>query len=346
MTPTSHPDRWRILFVLSTALLLIAMDATILNVALPAIAADLEPGSTELLWIVDAYGLVLAGLLVAMGGLGDRIGRRRLLSAGLVVFGLASALAAAAPSPEALIAARVLLGVGGAMIMPSTLSTLRVVFTDARERSIAIGVWSAVAAGGFALGPVVGGALLEVADWHLVLAINVPIMAAALVASRRWVPESRNPAPGPWDPVAVGLSVVGMVAFVWGIKHGGEHGFTDVAALAAIAAGVAVIGEFVRRQLRTPQPLLDVALFRDARFSGAVTAVLFTFLGYRSALELPAGTPDAAADTAREGLATLAGAAGELGPTAARCSSPHGSRSSRGTRPRRSPEPASCWSAP
>src|ERR687894_907284 len=140
--------------------------------------------------------------------------QRRLLVAGLAVFGTASALAALAGSPEQLIAARVLLGVGGAMVMPSTLSVLRNVFLDDRERAVAVGVWSAVAAGGFALGPIVGGAILEVADWGWVFAAQVPVIVAALVAVRRLVPESRNPDPGPWDPVGVGLSVGGMVALV------------------------------------------------------------------------------------------------------------------------------------
>ena len=183
------PRRWRVLTVLASSLLLIAMDATLLNVALPTLAADLAPGSTELLWIVDAYGLVLAGLLVAMAGLGDRIGRRRLLSAGLVVFAGASLLAALAGSPAQLIAARALLGVGGAMIMPSTLSVLRSVFLDERERAVAIGVWTAVAAGGFALGPIAGGALLEVADWPWLFAVQIPVVLVGLVAVRLFVPE-------------------------------------------------------------------------------------------------------------------------------------------------------------
>ena len=276
--------RWHALGVLALSLLLIAMDATILNVALPALSEDLQPTPTQVLWIVDVYGLVLAGLLVAMGGLGDRVGRRRLLTAGLVVFGLASAMAAAAPSAEALIAARALLGVGGAMIMPSTLSILRNIFTDSRERTIALGIWSAVAAGGFALGPVLGGALLEFASWHLVLAINVPVMAGCLLATRRWIPESRNPDPGPWDPIGVALSVVGMVSLVWGVKHGGEYGFGDPAAIAALVAAVVLISIFVRRQMRSDAPLVDVRLFASRRFTGSVTAVLFTFLGLAALL--------------------------------------------------------------
>src|SRR3712207_6839207 len=158
-------NRWLVLVVLASSLLVVALDATILNVALPTLAADLEPSSTELLWIVDAYGLVLAGLLVAMSGLGDRVGRRRLLVAGLATFAAAAALAAMAQSAPMLIAARVLLGVGGAMIMPSTVTLLRTVFLDDRERAIAVGVWSAVAAGGFAVAPRVRRALVQGPGW-------------------------------------------------------------------------------------------------------------------------------------------------------------------------------------
>lgn len=286
MTPTSHPDRWRILFVLSTALLLIAMDATILNVALPALAADLRPGATELLWIVDVYGLVLAGLLIAMGGLGDRVGRRRLLLTGLVVFGAASAVIAFAASPTALIAARALLGVGGAMVMPSTLSVLRTVFPDARERTVAIGIWSAVASSGFAVGPIIGGAILEVAPWEWVFAINVPVVVVALALVRRWVPESRNPEPGPWDSRSVALSVAGMLTLVWGVKHGGEDGFLEPVTLAALGAGALALVAFVRRQAASATPILDVRLFADRRFAGAVAAVLFVFFGLAALLLL------------------------------------------------------------
>lgn len=286
MEPASHPDRWRILFVLSSALLLIAMDATILNVALPAIAADLRPSSTELLWIVDVYGLVLASLLIAMGGLGDRIGRRRLLLMGLAIFGAASAVIAFAPSPLALIGARMLLGVGGAMIMPSTLSVLRTVFPVARERAMAIGIWSAVASSGFALGPIVGGVVLEFASWEWVFLINLPVVIGALVLVRRWVPESRNPEPGPWDAPSVGLSVAGMLTFVWGIKHGGEAGFLDAMTLAAIAAGLGLLAVFVARQARSATPILDVRLFASRSFAGAVASVLFVFFGLGALLLL------------------------------------------------------------
>ena len=284
MTP--DPRRWLVLIVLASSLLLIAMDATLLNVALPTLAADLAPSSAELLWIVDAYGLVLAGLLVAMAGLGDRIGRRRLLSAGLVVFAGASLLAALAASPAQLIAARVLLGVGGAMIMPSTLSVLRSVFLDERERTVAIGVWTAVAAGGFALGPIVGGTLLEVADWPWLFAVQIPVLAVAFVAVRLVVPESRDPRPGPWDGPGVLLSVAGMLALVWGVKELGKDGLTTPTGLAAMAGGLALLAAFVVRQARSRTPLVDVRLFLHRRFATASAAVLFTFFALGALLLL------------------------------------------------------------
>ena len=271
--------RWTVLAVLTTSLLLLAMDNTILNVALPTLAADLDAGGTELLWIVDAYSLVLAGLLVAMGTLGDRVGRRRLLCLGFGLFAAASIFAALAQSAEQLIAARAALGVGGAMIMPSTLAILRTVFTDERERALAIGAWTAAAAGGFALGPVVGGAVLEVAEWGVVFLINVPIVLVGLVLVLRLVPESRGDASRPWDLASVGLSIAGMVALVWGVKELGKDGLDSVAALGALTGGAAILTAFVVRQLRLAVPLIDVSLFRRRSFATATGAVLLTFFG-------------------------------------------------------------------
>lgn len=279
-------NRWLVLVVLASSLLVVALDATILNVALPTLAADLEPSATELLWIVDAYGLVLAGLLVAMAGLGDRVGRRRLLVVGLGVFAAAAALAALAGSPEQLIAARVLLGAGGAMIMPSTITLLRTVFLDDRERAIAVGVWTAIAAGGFAIGPVVGGALLEVLDWPWVFALQVPVVLGAIVAVLRLVPEWRSADPGPWDPIGVVLSITGMVALVWGIKETSTYGLGQAEALGALAVGAGALLAFVRRQRRLTHPLLDVGLFRERRFSTSAVAVLAVFFGFGGLLLL------------------------------------------------------------
>jgi DHA2 family multidrug resistance protein-like MFS transporter len=186
--------RWGALAVLSASLLVVVMDLTILTIALPDLAADLRPSAAQQLWIIDSYSLVLAGLLVSMSALADRWGRRRMLLAGFVVFGGASALVLVARSAETVVAVRALLGIGGAMIMPTTLSMIRTVFTDPRERATALGVWSAVAALGAAVGPIVGGLLLENFGWRAAFLVNVPCMAVALVAGVLVLPEARDPA--------------------------------------------------------------------------------------------------------------------------------------------------------
>src|SRR5690606_7109159 len=190
--------------------LVIMMDITVLNVALPDLAAQLRPTANQQLWIVDAYSLALAGLLVPMSALADRWGRKRLLLTGFTVFGGVSLLVLAAASPAAVIAVRALLGAGGAMIMPTTLSMIRSVFTDPRERATALGVWAAVSSLGMAVGPIVGGVLLERFSWHAAFLVNVPLMVAALAAGLLLLPEVRAPNPGRWDVVATVLSVVGM----------------------------------------------------------------------------------------------------------------------------------------
>lgn len=185
-------NRWVVLVVLCLSLLLVALDATVLHVAVPAVTEDLRPSGVELLWIVDAYPLICAALLILFGTLGDRIGRRRVLLLGYAIFGIASAVAAFAATPDILIAARALLGVGGAMIMPATLSILRAVFPDRRERAMAIGIWTAVAAVGAATGPVLGGFLVEHFWWGSVFLINIPLMALILPIGRLLLPESRG----------------------------------------------------------------------------------------------------------------------------------------------------------
>ncbi|MGL5810236.1 MAG: MFS transporter [Nocardioides sp.] len=270
--------RWLVLAVLCGSLLVVALDATILNVALPSLAADLAPSAAGLLWIVDVYSLVLAGLLVTAGTLGDRFGRKRLLLAGFVVFAAASVAAAFATSTGALIAARAALGVGGALIMPSTLSVIRTVFTDRREFSLAIGVWGAVGAGGAAVGPVLGGVLLQHFWWGSVFLINVPIMAVAIGLGAWLLPESRSRRARRWDLTSAVLSMAGMVALFYAIKTAATHGFTaDSIAVAAFA--VALLTAFVRRQSRLAEPLLDLTLFRDHGFAAAVGCVVFALFG-------------------------------------------------------------------
>ncbi|MER7990327.1 MFS transporter [Streptomyces noursei] len=270
--------RWLALTVLVLAVVLVTVDATVIGLATPFLSEDLKPSSTQLLWIGDIYSFVIAGLLVSMGSLGDRIGRKKLLLTGAVAFGAASALTAYATSPEMMIAARALLGVAGATLMPSTLALIRNVFHDPKERSLAIGIWSAAASAGTALGPVVGGFLLEHFWWGSVFLINVPVVVLLVPAGIKLLPESRDPNPGPWDLPSVGLSLVGMVAIVYAIKETVAYGWDwDIAAAAVL--GVAALFWFARRQLTLKSPLLDMRLFHHRGFSGAILASLLTILG-------------------------------------------------------------------
>ncbi|NGO76956.1 MFS transporter [Streptomyces sp. YC504] len=273
-----HPGRWLALAVLVFAVLLVAVDATVLGLATPFLSEDLKPSGTQLLWIGDVYSFVIAGLLVSMGSLGDRIGRKKLLLVGAVAFGAVSVLNAYATSPEMMIVARALLGVAGATLMPSTLALIRNIFHDPKERSVAIGIWGAAASAGAAVGPVVGGALLEHFWWGSVFLINLPVMAILVIVGIKMLPESRNPNPGPWDLISVGLSLVGIVAVVYAIKEAAVHGFRWDTAVSAVL-GVLCLIWFARRQTRLESPLLDMRLFQHRGFSGAVLADLLTILG-------------------------------------------------------------------
>lgn len=273
-----RPGRWAALVVLVLAVLLVAVDVTVLGLATPYLSEDLRPSGTQLLWIGDVYSFVIAGLLVSMGSLGDRIGRKRILLVGSTAFGAVSVLNAYATTPELMIAARALLGVAGATLMPATLALIRNLFHDPRERSLAIGVWGAAASAGMAVGPIVGGLLLEHFWWGSVFLINLPVMAVLVVVGARLLPESRNPDAGPWDPVSVVLSLVGMVGAVYAVKEAAAHGF-GWGPLAAGLVGAAALYGFVRRQRVLPVPLLDLRLFRSRGFSGAVLADLMTVLG-------------------------------------------------------------------
>lgn len=265
--------RWSVLILLCFSLLLIAVDATVLHIAVPALTAALEPSSVQLLWIIDAYSLVVAPLLLTFGTLGDHYGRKRLVLMGYVVFGVASAAAAFAPSAPALIGARALLGVGGAMIMPATLSIIRQVFTDRRERAVALGVWSGVAAAGAAVGPLIGGLLVEHLWWGAVFLINVPILLVLLPAAVRLLPDSCSRALHPWDAFSALLSVVGILALAFGLK---ELGTGDSRGPVVFLAGIGLLAWFVRRQRRAAFPMLDLSLFRQRAFSIGVAAVLLT----------------------------------------------------------------------
>ncbi|MFD8435660.1 MFS transporter [Streptomyces microflavus] len=272
-------NRWVVLVVLCLSLLVVALDATVLHVAVPSVTEDLRPSATGLLWIVDAYPLVCASLLILFGTLGDRIGRRRVLLFGYALFGVASLLAATADTPAVLIAARALLGVGGAMIMPATLSILRQVFPDRRERALAIGVWTAVAAVGAAVGPVVGGFLVEHFWWGSVFLINIPLMAVILPLGRWLLPESRGAEDGPWDVLGALTAAAGVLGVVLGVKRLGSDGaLLDPVSLGPLALGLALLILFVRRQKRRTHPLIDISMFARPAFSTAVGCIVLAML--------------------------------------------------------------------
>ncbi|WP_171006990.1 MFS transporter [Brevibacterium sp. 2SA] len=269
---------WLGLAVLMIPVLLISIDNTVLGFALPAISTGLHPTGTQLLWIVDIYALMLAGLLVAMGSIGDRFGRRLLLLIGATGFGAASLVAAFSTTPEMLILARALLGVFGATLMPSTLSLIRNIFLDPRDRRIAIATWAALFGGGAALGPVVGGLLLEHFHWSSIFLINLPLIAIFIPAALLLLPESRDPHPGRIDPISIVLSMLTLTPLVFAIKHGMSDGLDWMFAAAVVVAVVSGT-LFVLRQLRSANPMLDVRLFANAVFTSAVVANLLSLMG-------------------------------------------------------------------
>ncbi|ULR49606.1 MFS transporter [Streptomyces deccanensis] len=272
-------NRWVVLVVLCVSLLLVAVDATVLHVAVPAVTEDIKPSAMELLWIVDVYPLVCASLLILFGTLGDRVGRRRILLLGYALFGVASALAAFADSPQVLIAARALLGVGGAMIMPATLSILRQVFPDRRERALAIGIWSAVAAVGAAVGPLLGGFLLEHFWWGSVFLVNIPLMLVSLPIGRLLLPESTGDRDGPWDVVGALVAAVGLFGLVLAVKRlGSGHPPFEPATALALLGGAALLIAFVRRQRRRTHPLVDLRMFARPAFSTSVGCIVLAML--------------------------------------------------------------------
>lgn len=283
----SHAGRppwrdWLALGLLMFPVLLVAVDNTALTFALPAIARALEPAGVQLLWIIDAYPLVLAGLLVSMGSLGDRIGRRRLLTIGSLGFAGLSAAAAFAPTPEWLIAGRAALGFFGAMLMPSTLSLIRNIFPEPNRRRLAVAIWAAGFSGGAALGPILGGWLVEHFWWGAVFLVAVPLMLPLLAFGPALIPESKDPAPGKVDITSILLSMLVMVPVVYGIKAVATEG-PGTAGPGAILFGLAMGAVFVRRQHRLEHPLLDMTLFRNRVFSMAISAnilALFSFNGF------------------------------------------------------------------
>jgi EmrB/QacA subfamily drug resistance transporter len=282
VSPSStHRNRWKILAVLSLSLVIIGLDNTVMNVALPSIQEDLGVSGSTLEWIVDAYLLAFAGLLLAAGNLGDRHGRKRALQGGLLVFALASVGGAFAATGGQLIGARAAMGIGAALIMPATLSIIMDVFPQ-EERGKAMSVWAGMAAVGVGLGPLIGGSVIQLFSWPAVFWINVPVALTALLLGVRLVPESRDPNPGALDTPGLLLSIAGLGSCVWAIIEAPQRGWTDQLVLAAFAAALVLGVLFVYRQLHTRDPLLDVGLFKQPAFSLgslAISSAFFALFG-------------------------------------------------------------------
>jgi len=279
--PKATLREWVGLAVIALPCMLYSMDLTVLNLAIPSISAQLKPTATQLLWIVDIYGFLVAGLLITMGTLGDRIGRRRLLLIGAGAFGVASVLAAFSTSAGMLIATRALLGIAGATLAPSTLSLIRNMFLDPAQRTVAIGVWISSYSAGAVIGPLLGGVLLQFFWWGSVFLIAVPVMVLLLVAGPLLLPEYRDPQAGRMDLRSAALSLVAVLTTIYGIKQIAEHGLSWDAA-AWVLAGAAFGTVFLRRQRRLADPMLDLRLFRLPAFSvalGAYTLGCFTMFG-------------------------------------------------------------------
>jgi DHA2 family multidrug resistance protein-like MFS transporter len=278
-SPGRHSRRWWILATLCLSVLLVVVDNTIVNVALPTISRKLSASTLDLQWVVDAYTLVFAGLLLVGGNLGDRLGRRRVLQAGLVLFAVTSVGAALSRSTGELIAARAAMGVAAALIYPATLALLTSVFTVARERAMAIGIWSGVSGLAVAIGPVSGGLLLEHFAWSSVFFVNVPIVVVAVAAGLALLPESRDRRAGRFDPLGAVLSVAGISLLTWSIIEAPRHGWASATTLAGLSGSLAILAAFAWWQARRPDPMLDVRLFRDPRFTAASGAIALAFFG-------------------------------------------------------------------
>ncbi|MDP1878403.1 MAG: DHA2 family efflux MFS transporter permease subunit [Actinomycetota bacterium] len=283
MNETTHRRRWAILAVLCLSLLMVVIDNTIVNVALPTLSEDLDASISELQWVVDAYTLVFAALLLAFGHFGDRFGRKLALQLGLVLFAATSLLAAFATTSGQLIGARALMGVGAAFIFPATLAILVTVFTDRRERATAIGIWSACTGLAVALGPVTGGYLLEHFSWGSIFLVNLPVAAIALGLGAVLVPTSRDPQSGPMDHLGLVLSAAGVGLLVWAIIEAPHRGWTSAPIAVAGTTGLVMLAAFAVWERRNAHPLLDVTLFRNLRFTAAslsVTTAFFALFGF------------------------------------------------------------------
>jgi EmrB/QacA subfamily drug resistance transporter len=276
--PIIHRRRWWILAVHIVSLFTVNLDNTVLNVALPTLARDLHAGTSALQWMVDAYVLVFAGLLVVAGGLGDRFGRRRVLLVGLAIFGAGSLASAFAPSSDVLIGLRAFMGIGGALIVPSTLSVTATVFSS-EERPKAIAIWTGVSGLGIVAGPLIAGWLLEHFGWGSIFLLNVPVVLVSVVGVLALVPEGRATGAPRLDLPGAGLSVAGLVGLVYGVIEAPANGWTSPLELAVFALTSLFFAGFVLRELRAPEPLVDVRLFRAPAFAAAMVAMLLTSFG-------------------------------------------------------------------
>ena len=282
LDPVVHQRRWLILAVLCMSLLIIVMDNTILNVAIPSLIRDLGATNSQVQWIVDSYVLVFAGLLLTTGSLSDRFGRKGALQLGIVLFGIGSAAAAMSSTANGLILTRAFMGIGGALIMPATLSILMNVFRDPRERARAIAVWAGFSGLGVAIGPITGGILLEHFSWSSVFWVNIPIGIAALILGAFFVPTSRDPEQGKIDPIGAVLSFVGLATLLFGIIEGPSKGWTEPLVLGAFVIAATSLASFLIWEQRTSHPMLDLSVFKNPRFSagsGTITIVFFALFG-------------------------------------------------------------------
>ncbi len=280
--PRVHERRWLILGVLCMSLLIIVMDNTILNVAIPSLITELGATNSQVQWIIDSYVLVFAGLLLTTGSLSDRFGRKGALQLGIVLFGIGSAAAAMSSSANGLIFTRAFMGIGGALIMPATLSILINVFRDPVERGRAIAVWAGFSGLGVAIGPITGGFLLEHFSWSSVFWVNLPIGVTALVLGAFLVPTSRDPNQGKIDPLGAVLSFVGLASLLFAIIEGPSKGWTSPLVTGGFALAVVTIAAFLIWERRTPHPMLDLSVFKNPRFSagsGTITIVFFAMFG-------------------------------------------------------------------
>jgi EmrB/QacA subfamily drug resistance transporter len=281
--PVQYARRWKTLGVLALSLVIIGLDNTILNVALPTLQDEFDASASKLQWMVDSYLLVFAGLLLVFGTLGDRFGRKRALQAGVTIFGLASLAAVLVDSADGVIAVRAVMGVGAALIMPATLSIIANVFTD-EERGKAIAVWAALAAVGIGLGPLAGGLLLEWFDWWSIFLVNVPFAAGALLLGIRYVPESRDPRPGSFDLLGAALSTAGFSILVYAIIEAPEQGWLSGLALGSLVTSLVLLSAFVWWERRTAEPMLNLGFFRSRRFSVGTAAVSLAFFALFGAI--------------------------------------------------------------